>query len=64
MLIFVMLGIVLVIGFFLLFNNIIGLLEFVDGIVIFINVLMVIFYVLKVLENLMCDIVVCYSMLC
>lgn len=64
MLILAMPGIVLATGFFLLFNNTIGLPESADGIVIFANALMAIPYALKVLETPMRDITARYSRLC
>jgi thiamine transport system permease protein len=64
MLILAMPGIVLATGFFLLFNNTIGLPGSADGIVIFTNALMAIPYALKVLENPMRDLCARYSRLC
>lgn len=64
MLILAMPGIVLATGFFLLFNNSIGLPESADGIVIFANALMAIPYALKVLETPMRDLTARYSQLC
>ena len=64
MLILAMPGIVLATGFFLLFNNTVGLPQHPDGIVIFTNALMAIPYAMKVLENPMYDIADRYQRLC
>lgn len=63
MVILAMPAIVLATGFFLILNNIVGLPESADGVVIIANALMAIPYALKVLDNPMRDLAERYSLL-
>ncbi|WP_409308216.1 thiamine/thiamine pyrophosphate ABC transporter permease ThiP [Pectobacterium sp. B1J-3] len=64
MLILAMPGIVLATGFFLLFNNTVGLPDSPYALVVMTNALMAIPYALKVLENPMYDVAERYNQLC
>ncbi|AXF77270.1 thiamine/thiamine pyrophosphate ABC transporter permease ThiP [Erwinia tracheiphila] len=64
LLILAMPGIVLATGFFLLFNDTVGLHPSTEGMVIFTNALMAVPYAMKVLENPLYDTAARYNLLC